>query len=287
MSDPHTTADPTQDLANALAAALTQRLLLVSDLDADGLTVTPKPLTPAKPPTPRRISLAPLRAALTTSPDTTTPDAPNPLHARRLLSSFADGVAAAALAPRQVSMQELAFETAAGRLLMRLEGPLFLEGVRAADSEQPISQPWHDGLHIVYWLDLDRGQRPLPQSRFTAWNITLDQLHCAARSILFYRSRDAAPTPLPDFPSVERLSLGDGFDAARALVLEEIAWERAADGLRLAIPDASSLLIQPLSSPPADLSAAAAALYTSTHHPLSTTCFLQHGSKLSPLPPLP
>jgi hypothetical protein len=271
-----TSLTPTPDLTADLADALRARLLLVSGGDdAEALTVSAKPTPNAKAPTPRHLSLGPLRAALAASPDA--------WGQRRLLCSFADGVAAAALAPRQVTVQELAFETIAGRILMRLEGPLFIEGMRAADAEAPAHQPWHDGLHIVYWLDTDRGQRPLPQSRFAAWGITLDQLHCAARSILFHRSRHADLAPLPAFPTVERLSVGDGFDAARALVLEEIDWQRAADGLRVAIPDAATLLIQPLSAPAADLRAAAEALHAAAAHPLSAACFTQRGSKLTPL----
>jgi hypothetical protein len=273
------------DVTQALADALVLRSLLVSDLDAECLTVSAKPLPGAKVAAPRRVPCAPLQGALSAlTPHQTSAD-PSPTPStdpRRLISGFADGVAAAVLAPRQVSMQELSFEASAGRLLMRLEGPLFIDGMRAADAEEPIHQPWHDALSIVYWLDLDRGQRPIPSTRFKAWNVTLDQLHCGARSLLFHRSRDIAPEPLPAHPTVARLHLGDGFDAARALVLEEIDWQRAADGLRLSVPSPDTLLVQALSAPLSDLADATAALYAATERPLSAQLFNQRGSRLTP-----
>lgn len=198
---------------------------------------------------------------------------------RRAVTSFAAGVASVLSAPKQVAMQELAFETAAERLLMKLEGPMFLAGVQAVKGDEPLSQPWFDGLCIVYWLDLDRGRRVISRKRFDAWNVSLDQVHCGARSLLFHRSRSASFSPQEGFETLD--AVGDGFEGGRILVLEEMDWQRAADGLRCAIPDAHTLLVQPLHGPEEALRQAIHKRFAEAALPLSDKIYVQQGSRFS------
>ena len=220
-------------LPQQLASLLAPRLEVVSQ-DASTLTVRARTLQS----TPRpsvALDTAPLAAAI----DVATRAGDEP---RRWVVSFAEGVLAALTAPKGLSMKEFSFESAAVGLLMRLEGPAFALGVTGAGHAEPLQRAWLDGLEVTYWLELDNGARVLTRERFERWGVTLDQVDCGARSLLFHRTRYHDTARVDGLDAAEGYSVGDGFDSARLLLLQDLGWHRASRGLFFGVVGSADVL---------------------------------------------
>lgn len=143
------------------------------------------------------------------------------------VASYLEGVSAVMSAPRLP--EGMGFLEAAGGIVQRLDGPGFEAGVEAAGGERPYGTSWEGALRMTYWLELDRGVLLLSEAQVVErWGIVDDRVRAAARSILFHKSRSRDPEPLGD--GVERWRFGDGYDAGRITVLEDVLWDRSLRG---------------------------------------------------------
>ncbi len=162
---------------------------------------------------------------------------------RIALTSFARGVAAALAEPTNSTGAEESFASAAATLTPSLEGPLFASGAFAAGADTPFLVPFAEGVAVAYQFELDLGVRLIRESQVALWGVHPNRIEKAALSILFHRSWGAETTPVEDGSVIERYGLGDGNDAARALVLDNLFFSRCRDGLTFAAPASDALLI--------------------------------------------
>ena len=113
------------------------------------------------------------------------PDAPR----EAALASFASGVSAVIKQPEHSRFDTWAFTDAAGRILALLVRDAWVLGVAAAGIQDPWMQPFTAGLQIAYTIDVDQGRRVLTHAQVDRWAVTEDRVTCAARSLLFHKTR--------------------------------------------------------------------------------------------------
>lgn len=139
------------------------------------------------------------------------------------LYAYASGVASGLVAPlRPEVMDQWTYEQLAGKMFLTVQTHAYSLGVKAATG----SMAWHikidEHISLMTILELDRGHRTLTQELVDRWGVTQDRIYSAARSMLFHRTRDTRPTPLGDEPEVLKVYRGDGFDAARCVVICDV-----------------------------------------------------------------
>ena len=204
-----------------------------------------------------------------------------PPHQRaRHIAGYASGVKGVMLEPARSKASSWSFNETAGRLLPNIEVASFGLGVRAASADaegggDAFTLPFHDDLIVAYYIQLDMGLRVLTRPQVEAWGATEDRVVTAARSLLFHKTRDAAWRPLEGHPSVQRISVGDSYDAARALVLADAFFSEVDDGFHLALPSQDELLLV-TSEDEAHIEALKAAThdaYSRSDYPLTTALF--------------
>ncbi len=243
MSDTASTAPSTETVLGALQAA---ELTIVKTTDTHatvrvmtGIRARSADIPLALPAAAEHLSGLPLRVAL---------------------ASFARGVYAALAEPKRSKSEDMTFVEAARTILPSLEGPLFADGVAAAGGDTPHLDAFGGDIVIAYQIELDLGVRLLSKDQVAAWGATGDRVEKAAMSILFHRSwgRDFVAEPDTTF---ERFDGGDGHDAARALMLDQSAYDRVRDGLLFAVPTPDTLLI---SADTGDASVMALAAYAAS-----------------------
>lgn len=165
-------------------------------------------------------------------------DSENP---NRTLAGYASGVKHALLEPNESDAHEWSFTQAAGRLATALEVSSFSQGVKAAVGSAAWTQPLTDDLVFVFLIELDTGIRVLTEAQFNGWTETRDRVFEAARSMLFHKAQQTDPSPLEDDTPVERLRVGDGYDAARCLVLDDLLFGEFDDSSRFGMPTGDDL----------------------------------------------
>jgi len=160
---------------------------------------------------------------------------------RRRLAGYVRGIRHVLLEPADSDADQWAFKTAAGTLAMSLEVDSFVDGVEAAAG----SPAWFDELDrdlvYVYLLELDMGMRIVTRDQFDRWEASRDRVVEGARSMLYHKAQTESPVELSDHPAVEQLRVGDGFDAARCLVLDDLLWGELDASSRLAMPTPDDL----------------------------------------------
>lgn len=163
-----------------------------------------------------------------------------------------DRVSAAAVAralegvltePARSRGPELSFEEAAASMGLTLEAPGFEAGCVLAGGQKPWTYPFGDGLCVTCRIELDNGFRVLPAAQAERWGVHPERIYRAALSLLFHRTRAGAAEDVEGAPGVTAWRLGDGFDAARVLVLDALDWARASSGLHVSCPEAELLLV--------------------------------------------
>lgn len=174
------------------------------------------------------------------------------------------------------------FNQAAGRIFPIVETAAFGIGVRAASGSSAFTLPLYDDLNFAFIIESDRGWRCLTSTQAEAWGVASDRIRAAARSMLYHRTRDLPWRPVDEH--VFQIQKGDGFDAARCMVFEDVFFSDVGPHFRFGIPDPDTLLFVRGDSP-AELDALKTAvdkLYASATAPLSARLYAQDGFSLRP-----
>lgn len=117
------------------------------------------------------------------------------------------------------------------------------------------------GLIAAYVQDEGWRFNYLPRGRVAAWDASPDTVHSVGRSNLYHRAA-------LDHRARE-LALGDGYDAARALLMDDVFYDRGdAQGIEVAVPSRDLTLVGPGLDP-----AAIAAAYAAARYPISPAVF--------------
>ncbi len=161
---------------------------------------------------------------------------------RRRLAGYVRGVQHVLLEPDDSDAEEWDFAKAAGTLAMSLEVRAFVEGCEATTGSPAWNRPLDEDLVFVFLLELDMGIRVLTEDQFERWSASPDRVLEGARSMLFHKAHSESPTDIAAYESVEQLSVGDGFDAARCLVLDDLFFGEFDDNSRIAMPSPDDLL---------------------------------------------
>jgi hypothetical protein len=129
---------------------------------------------------------------------------------------------------------------AAGRLLPLVQADAFSAGHEAAGGGALWRVPLGQGLWLGASIQLDRGRCALTQAQMAGWGVAEDRVTSALRSMLFHKSWDVVPRVEGAW---ELYQAGDGLDAERALILEDLDYGRFRAGLWVALPHAGALMV--------------------------------------------
>lgn len=205
-------------------------------------------------------------------------DAPE-LQAKRLAAGYASGVKAVLLEPVRSKARHWTFVESAGSVLPTIEVRSFAWGVADAAGEEALIDEIGDELVLAWTMRLSRGMRVVTKPQYDEWGVTRDRMVAAARSLLFHMTRDV-DWASGDWPeTVYAIRVGDGFDASRILVVEDVFYSQLDVGWRFAMPEQNILLA--VSTPDATdaLSEVARTMYKTAPYPLSAQIWrLERGS---------
>lgn len=206
---------------------------------------------------------------------------------RRIAHSVARGILAVINEPKNSDGDSWSFLDTTPVIAPSAEGPGFEEGVAAAGGSTPFFQPYVGDLRLAYYIDLDDGQRLLPQSQVEAWKVHPERIEKAGLSILFHRSGyQRWESQLVDGTLIRRLAIGDGGDAARGSLLEMFDYSKAQSGRLFAMPSSGSLVFTDVITQDAFLvlRKVVDGAFEKASEPLSTDIFLCKDGKLHPTP---
>jgi hypothetical protein len=162
---------------------------------------------------------------------------------RRDVSGYVRGVHTVLLEPKRSDAEQWTFVESAGSVLPTVEVESFRFGVRdATGGDAPWAQPLAGDLVIAWAMRLDNGMRVVTEPQFDRWGVTEDRVKAAGRSLLFHSTRSTAWKAGDWKPPVRALRVGDGFDAARMFVVEDVFFSDVDRNWRFAIPDPDLLL---------------------------------------------
>lgn len=208
-----------------------------------------------------------------------------PLEAKRLTAGYASGVKAVLLEPVRSKARHWSFVESAGSVLPSIEVKSFTWGVADAAGEEALFDELGDDLVLAWTMRLDRGMRVVTRPQYDEWGVTRDRMVAAARSLLYHMTRDV-DWESGDWPeTVHAIRVGDGFDASRLLVVEDVFYSQLDVGWRFAVPEQNVLLA--VSTPDATdaLSEVARTMYKTAPYPLSDQIWrLEKGSIIAENP---
>ena len=162
------------------------------------------------------------------------------------IASVTRGVYAALNTPlRREHEEPISFVDAAAVISPSLEGPRFAQGVALAGGRAPYLLPFLDGMDRVYLIERDMGYHLLSLDDVARWGVHPERIEKAAASILYHRTGYWNEPDVIDVGgiSVTTYKIGDGFDGARATILEELDFHRWLKGFHFAVPDSDTLWI--------------------------------------------
>jgi hypothetical protein len=227
-------------LSAALLSLLQQESLAVRDAGDGTLTVTSGEGLRKRE---AKVDCSPLQTALNDVGDEREREAD--------MHSWVRGVAAVLTEPRHSKAPLLMeFAEAAKSIMPQLERATFAAGARAAGGDAH-TMPFGADLHLVFYIELDDGFRLLSREQVIQWGATDDRIERAAFSILYHRSRHTELSPAA-CTGVDEWTSGDGFDGARALILDAVDWFRCGAGARFASPSQHRLLVTTDATSPDD-----------------------------------
>ncbi|MCB9734332.1 MAG: hypothetical protein H6745_17205 [Deltaproteobacteria bacterium] len=117
------------------------------------------------------------------------------------------------------------------------------------------------GLVVCYVQDEGWRFRYLTRARITAWDASPDTIHSVARSNLYHKQA-------LDWRARE-VAHGDGYDAARAVLVDDVFYDRHGEGgVEIALPGRDQLLVGPGIDPSAVAAAYAESKYKLSPHVL-------------------
>ncbi len=195
------------------------------------------------------------------------------------LLAIAAGIEAAVKAPGRLVAGEPLREGAKA-LLPRIERARFADAYDAialgggkGDAMRLLCQPLGGGLITTYVEDEGWKFVHLVRGRFEGWQTTPGTVHSVARSNLYHRE------PV-DWQAAE-VALGDGYDASRAVLIDDVFYDRIGeDGAEIALPGRDLLMVAPAGG--RLVPEAVAAAYTGAKYPISPEIFRFKGDTLTP-----
>jgi uncharacterized protein YtpQ (UPF0354 family) len=129
-----------------------------------------------------------------------------------------------------------------------------------------IATTWVEGVSVVYAADLPTHWQFIDEPILNQWGVGPSELHGLAVSNLLRRTQAMEASVLPGNPPFKMYSTGDGFDAARALILAEL--EPTATALTFGVPTRNQLLYVPSGTLPEAFGAALRAQVEQDFHTL-------------------
>ncbi|MEZ4265318.1 MAG: hypothetical protein R3F39_02980 [Myxococcota bacterium] len=186
--------------------------------------------------------------------------------ARGELMAVAAGLEAAIKYPGRAANED--FATGATTLLPKVESRRFVDayaavlaGRGAPESEQLMSRDFGAGLVVLYVRDEGWKFSHITKGQHARWAVTPGTVDAGARSHLYHRAELDWHDPM--------VALGDGYDAARAVIVGDVFYHLGQDGgVPVAIPDRDHLLVGPAADASATAELYAASRYPICPHPL-------------------
>ena len=133
------------------------------------------------------------------------------------------------------------FKKAASGLYPIMVHRRFLEGAESILGSPPWITDFKDPLVLAYVIEVDEGRQFLTRAQVDRWSVTRDRIESAGRSLLYHMTRDETPQSVEGSP-VEAYRVGDGYDAARIIVIEDVHFGEFTPDSRIAIPSTEELL---------------------------------------------
>ena len=206
---------------------------------------------------------------------------PEQEHARQL-AGFVSGVRAVLAEPARSKAAQWTYEQTAGRIAPTVEVDTFVLGVQATG----LGTPWHvvfgEDLVLVILISLDRGWRPLMREQLERWEVSDDRVYSAARSMLYHKTREVQLRAHEGAEGVFVAKVGDGYDAARGIVLTEVFFSDLSEStFRFGIPHQDTFFyVQSLDEQTlASLRRATREAYEEADYPLSASIFELAGTR--------
>lgn len=166
-------------------------------------------------------------------------------------------VGAAALLPK---VERARFVRAYDAVVRGRGGDLAVDGLYYRD--------FGGGLITTYVQDEGWKFNYIPRGRVAGWDASPDTVHSVGRSNLYHRAA-------LDYHARE-VALGDGYDAARAIIIDDVFYDRGdANGVSIAVPGRDLLLVGP------NLDAAVVAqAYELAKYPISPEIYRFKGNRV-------
>jgi uncharacterized protein YtpQ (UPF0354 family) len=200
-------------------------------------------------------------------------------HAQAFPDAFEKTVGQLLLEVQEAGLHEVAdhdFANAAPLLLPQVRGRKWLEEQGPFGDGALVHRPLNDDLVVVYAIDDPQSMVFVCKAHLRRWQKSEADLHNLALANLRRRS-DALAVPAGSEPLL--LRSGDGYDAARVLLLEET------DGLLVAIPDRDVLWVgREQGQDLAKLMATTEEIARTAPHPVSASVYRVTDGRLDPLP---
>ncbi len=92
----------------------------------------------------------------------------------------------------------------------------------SASGEGELKTPFGPEVSVVYAVDLPTAWRFVDRDTAASWSMSQEEIHARAVDNLLEQTRALEPVVLPGSPSIRMYQTGDGFDAARALILDRL-----------------------------------------------------------------
>lgn len=160
----------------------------------------------------------------------------------RYIAGYTNGVKTVMLEPKRSKASEWTFVESAGSLLPSIEVESFVRGVDDATGGDPAwVQPFHDDLVVAWTMRLNHGIRAVTAHQVERWGVTEDRVVSAGRSLLFHHTQNVEWQPT-QFDGVQKVRAGDGHDAARLLIAEDVWFTDVDRSWRFAIPTPDLLM---------------------------------------------
>jgi hypothetical protein len=169
------------------------------------------------------------------------------------------------------------FATAATSLLPQVRSKQWLADHGSFGDSGLVHRALNDDLVVVYVIDAPSTMVFVCREHLRRWRKTVDDLHHLAVGNLARRGVAGLPKGGVVGPTV--VHSGDGYDAARVLLLE------AQEGLLVAVPDRDTLWVGPENGQNLEqLMATTEAIAEQSAHPVSAQVYRLKDGQLAPLP---
>lgn len=185
------------------------------------------------------------------------------------LLAIAAGFDAAVKFP--LELQRETFREGAATLMPRIERARFVEayelvvqGRAGGDDDRLFTTDFGGGLIITYVRDEGWRFQYITRAQVRRWDVSPGTIHACGRSNLYARTDE------PYYASDTRVSVGDSFDADRAVLMDDVFYARQTGGaIRLAVPSRKVLLVGEGATPEAAREAFEGADYPLSPHVLT------------------